>query len=136
MNFKPDNIEKSVEAWLKQAHEDLKTAEALLKSKRYTWCAFVCQQSLEKYLKAGYVKVHKKIPPYTHNLEYLCQLLGLNPPAKIMETIIRIGKYYIAARYPSYKKSVNISQIEVAEEIVLTTKETIRWLRKIMEFKN
>lgn len=80
-------VEKSVDAWLKQAREDLKTAEALLKSRRYTWCAFVCQQALEKCLKAGYVKVHRKIPPYTHKLEYLCQLLDLKPPAHIMEII-------------------------------------------------
>ena len=111
------NLEKSVNSWCDQADEDLKTAKALLNAGRYTWCAFICQQTLEKCLKAGYVKLHKKIPPYTHKLELLCQLLKLDPPEHILEIIIKVDKYYIATRYPSYKESVNISQKRVANKV-------------------
>ncbi len=129
------SVEKSIQAWFGQAREDLKTAHALLKSKRYTWCAFVCQQSLEKCLKAGYVKIHKKIPPYTHKLEYLCQLLDLRPPEHIVEVIIKVDKYYIAARYPTYKESINISRKDIAAEIYSETKEAFQWLCRMFAFK-
>jgi len=131
--MKKQDTEASVQAWLDQVSEDLKTASALLKASRYTWCAFICQQALEKCLKAGYVKKFKEIPPYTHKLEYLCQLLELDPPEDIIETIITIDKYYIATRYPSYKKSMNISNKHVADNIFKQTKRAYKWLLQALE---
>ena len=90
---------------------------------------------IEKYLKAGYVKVHQKIPPYTHKLEFLCQLVGLHPPEEIMDIIIRVDKYYIAARYPTYKESVNITQKRVADEVFTGTKGVSLWLCQEFGFK-
>lgn len=130
-----NNLEKSIHAWLWQAKEDLKTAKALLNSGRYTWCAFACQQALEKCLKSGYVQKFQKIPPYTHKLEWLCQLLELAPPPDIIKTIINVDKYYIATRYPSYKKSVNISQRHVAVDVYRKTTEVFRWLVTEMNLK-
>lgn len=130
-----NDLEKSVNAWLWQAKEDLKTAESLLRSSRYTWCAFACQQALEKCLKAGYVRKFHKIPPYTHKLEWLCQLLDLAPPLDIIETVINVDKYYIATRYPSYKKSVNIAQKHVAVEIYNNTAEAFKWLVRELGLK-
>ena len=37
--------------WLERAKYDLETAKAMLKSGRYLYVAFMCQQSLEKILK-------------------------------------------------------------------------------------
>lgn len=127
--------EGTVEIWLEKAREDLKTAKTLLKSSRYTWCAFICQQAIEKCLKAGYVKKIRKIPPYTHKLEFLCQLLELSPPAEIIEIIIKIDKYYIATRYPSYKDSVNISSRAVASEMFRETERVFKWLLRELELK-
>lgn len=122
------DFEKTVGSWLGQAQEDLKTAKALLEAARYTWCAFICQQAIEKCLKAGYVKLHKKIPPYTHKLELLCQLLKLKPPQNILDLIIRVDKYYIATRYPAYKESVNIRKKTIANNIYKQTEEAFGWL--------
>ncbi|MFH1653778.1 MAG: HEPN domain-containing protein, partial [Pseudomonadota bacterium] len=38
--------------WIERADYDLDTAEAMLKSARYLYVAFACQQAVEKYLKA------------------------------------------------------------------------------------
>lgn len=129
------NYEKSINSWLSQASEDIKTAGTLLEASRYTWCAFICQQAIEKCLKAGYVKIHKKIPPYTHKLELLCKLLKLNPPDSIMDIIIKIDKYYIATRYPSYKESINISQKSKAKDIYKQTEEAFKWLLQVLGLK-
>ena len=40
--------------WLKIANYDLKTAEAMLKSKRYLYVGFMCNQSIKKILKGIY----------------------------------------------------------------------------------
>ncbi|MFH1653620.1 MAG: HEPN domain-containing protein [Pseudomonadota bacterium] len=107
----------------------------MLDAGRYTWCAFICQQALEKCLKAGYVTKFKKIPPYTHKLELLCQYLELNPPERIMDIIIKVDKYYIATRYPSYKKSVNITNKSIAVDIYKQVREVFEWLVRMLELK-
>ena|SRR3989338_4500677 len=93
--------EKEVKVWLSKVEEDYGTAKDLLKSGRYTWCAFACQQFLEKYLKAAYVKKHEKVPPYTHSLLRLCKELKLDIPEALLGTTTLIDKYYLAARYPA-----------------------------------
>ena len=59
---------KAVDYWFKLADYDLKTAMVMLDGKRYLYVGFMCHQVIEKMLKGLYVKQHKKIPPYTHNL--------------------------------------------------------------------
>ncbi len=127
--------ERHVKYWIEHASEDLISAKVMLDAGRYTWCAFICQQSLEKLLKAGYVKKEKRIPPYIHKLERLLELLSLQPPQTLLETLILIDKYYIIARYPSYKTSVEIKTKQVATEIYQKTKEIYQWLQKEMALK-
>lgn len=125
-----ENPEKSVAAWVERMEEDYRTAQDLLHSGRYTWCAFACQQCLEKYLKAAYVKQFAKVPPYTHSLLRLCKELALVPSEAMLETIARIDKYYLTARYPAYKESVNISSRTVAEEFFQKADEVLQWFKQ------
>lgn len=124
--------EKQIKYWLAHAQEDLISAKVMLDAGRYTWCAFICQQALEKLLKAGYVKKERRIPPRIHKLERLLELLSLQPPEDLLEVLILIDKYYIIARYPSYKTSVDIKTNKVAVEIYKKTKEIYIWLQKKM----
>lgn len=117
-------------AWLEKVKEDYLTAQDLLKSGRYTWCAFACQQFLEKYLKAAYVKRFEKAAPYTHSLLRLCKELSLDLPDKILDAMTLIDKYYLAARYPSYKESLNISDRGQAVEFFEKAKEVFEWLKQ------
>ncbi|MBU0701731.1 HEPN domain-containing protein [bacterium] len=119
-----------MEEWLKKADEDMMSAKVMLETNHYTWCAFICQQALEKCLKAGYVQKKNEIPPHIHKLERLCEILELQPPEDILEGIIRIDKYYIIARYPDYKKGVDISAKDIAESIYNKTQEIYKWLMK------
>jgi len=125
--------EKASKFWLEKSVEDLDTAKALLDAGQYNWCAFICQQSLEKVLKAGYVKKFKKIPPYIHKLERLTDILRLEPPEEILASIIEIDKYYLATRYPSYKAAVNITDKAEAKEIYHKTEEAYEWLKQVLE---
>lgn len=66
-----------VEYWLDLAEYDLKTAKAMLKSKRYLYVGFMCHQVVEKALKAFFVENLKTQPPYIHNLTRLAEKSGL-----------------------------------------------------------
>ncbi|MFH1856338.1 MAG: HEPN domain-containing protein [Candidatus Omnitrophota bacterium] len=59
--------------WMKQADYDLNTAEVMFNAGRYIYCVFMCHLSLEKALKAHYVKNLKTHSPKTHDLIYLCE---------------------------------------------------------------
>jgi len=48
-------VEK-ISFWVDAANYDLKSAEFMQKSGRYVYTAFLCQQAIEKYLKALYIK--------------------------------------------------------------------------------
>ncbi|MFC1495927.1 HEPN domain-containing protein [Candidatus Margulisiibacteriota bacterium] len=121
--------------WLAQSNEDLKSAEALFIAGRYTWCAFICQQTIEKVLKAAYVKIYKKIPPHIHKLERLCQLLEIVPPEELLAALIEIDKYYIASRYPSYIKKLNINNRNNAKSLLNDTKGIQKWIIKIQKLE-
>ena len=45
-------MQQETKLWLERADYDLETAEAMLKSSRYLYVAFACQQAVEKYMKA------------------------------------------------------------------------------------
>ena len=51
--------------WIELADYDLKTAKVMYKSKRYLYLWFMCNQVIEKILKAYYVKTHEDIPFYS-----------------------------------------------------------------------
>jgi len=68
---------KVIKNWIALAEYDFETAKAMMKSGRYLYVAFTCQQTIEKALKALYVKEKEETPPYTHNL---IRLLSSNYP--------------------------------------------------------
>jgi len=131
-NESPKRINPALVAkfWFDKSKEDLKSAKVLLEARRYSWCAFICQQAIEKYLKGAYVTKYKKIPPYIHKLERLCVELKLTLPENILEAIIDTDKYYISSRYPEYKESVSIKDYRKAARIYNKTKEILKWLKK------
>ncbi len=124
------NQELVAKHWFDKSKEDLKSAKVMLEAHRFTWCAFICQQAIEKYLKGIYVERYKKIPPYIHKLERLCEELRLTLPSDLLKTAVDIDKYYISARYPSYKETVSIKDIKTAENIYNKTKEILKWLKE------
>lgn len=60
--------QEKVEHWLDIAHYDLDTAEAMQNSDRYLYTVFMCQQAVEKLLKAIYIQQNGQEAPRTHTL--------------------------------------------------------------------
>jgi HEPN domain-containing protein len=120
----PGPKDKDVQAWIDASRYDLKTAAALLQSRRYVYVLFMCQQSLEKVLKAHVTRRTGELPPRIRNLVRLAELAGLDISEKEREFLERLSLYYIQTRYPSeiqdFAKTVtrsvaiaNLKQMEV-----------------------
>jgi HEPN domain-containing protein len=65
------DIQEIIQNWIALSDYDFESAGIMLKNSRYLYVGFMCQQSIEKVLKAIYVKEEEKTPPYTHNLKRL-----------------------------------------------------------------
>ena len=93
-------VNKQVSDWLTAAEYDLQTAQAMLETKRYLYVTFMCQQTIEKTLKAIYAHKKNEIPPRTHNLLYLVDALQVTMPDPDKEFLGELNQFYLGGRYP------------------------------------
>ncbi|MCH8120366.1 MAG: HEPN domain-containing protein [Planctomycetes bacterium] len=124
--------EKIIKNWISLAKYDLETAEAMLNAGRYLYVAFMCQQAIEKILKACYVKEFNDTPPYTHNLLRLAKELSFF--SKIgsdkLEHVEVLNAYYIESRYTEeFGELVAVLTEEKTREILDSTKGLFEWLK-------
>lgn len=115
--------------WLKQAEEDLITAESMIEKKRYYASAFFSQQAAEKALKASILK-KKREEKTTHSLVYLGKEADI--PQKFMEPLRRLSPQYFLARYPdaSDELPIDLYSEQSAQEFLTTAREVIAWVNK------
>jgi len=144
-----DNImtkEEKYSHWEELAIYDLESAEIMLKSGRYMYVAFMCQQAIEKLAKALHVLYLDKEAPKTHNIVTVMNLVfegttddGIkNSICKYKEYkpfMIELLTYYISERYVEYKSKINqtLNQ-QVCNEIISKTKEVFTWLQSLKNF--
>lgn len=102
-----------ITSWLDASRYDLQTAKALLKSRRYIYVLFMCQQSLEKLLKAHVTAQTRQFPPRVHNLMRLAEMSGSEFSEEEKMLLERLSLYYLQSRYPpevqALAKTVNSS---------------------------
>jgi len=128
--------DKDIQYWIDISEYDLTVAECLLEQKHYIYVGFMCHQSIEKMLKAIYVKNNNKIPPYTHKLDRLIEearISSLFSEAQL-SFIDELTPLNIQARYPVYKNSIHkLVTKERAGDILQKTQELWKWLRQRIE---
>lgn len=68
----------------------------------------MCHQSVEKMLKAVFVSKFNKMPPYTHKLDKLTELVELDKNISDDQNnfIDQLTPLNIQARYPLYKEAI------------------------------
>jgi len=124
-------VEK-ISFWVDAATYDLKSAGFMQTSGRYVYTAFLCQQAIEKYLKALYIKKTSNEAPRTHNLVYLSGLLELELTDAQLKLLTDLTSYYIEGRYPTYKQKVaKLLSKRKSENILVETRRIIKWLKSI-----
>lgn len=125
-------MDSLTQQWLERADYDLETAVSMLKSGRYLYVAFMCQQTMEKLLKA-YMTSQGKMPPFVHNLPRLAEEASLleGMSEDFQQLLADLNPYYIKARYGEYKDSLaKVCKAEQAKNFMSRTKEFFQWLRQ------
>jgi HEPN domain-containing protein len=68
------NIEKQLLYWKTTALSDFETAEILIEKGKFLHGLFFCHLTIEKLLKAHFVKYNNALAPKTHDLIYLLDI--------------------------------------------------------------
>ena len=124
--------EEKTQYWLNIADYDLETAEAMYKTGRWLYVAFMCHQVIEKTLKAYWCNNQPEDPPYTHNLILLATQSGLAEAMSDEQNlfIARIMPMNIAARYPSYKDQLSKTlNKNTCRSIIDNTQQLQLWIK-------
>ena len=118
--------------WIERASYDLVTAKAMLATKRYLYVAFMCQQSLEKILKAIIIEDGEEAL-WTHNLVRLAE------KAKVyhlmtnedQDFLADLTPFAIESRYGDYRRKLSeIINKKMAKKYFEKSKEIFKWLKK------
>jgi len=124
--MKPNKAKK----WLERVEYDIQTAGAMFDTGRYIYAIFMCQQAIEKSLKAVIAHTEGEILPI-HNLRRLFEISGLinQLNEEQLKKIDFLTQYYINARYKEdiAELSRGITQ-EFTSSMITFTKEMIRWI--------
>jgi len=127
------DVKKIVNHWIESSEDDYETMIKLFKSESYNWALFVGHISLEKMLKALYMKVHGKHSPAIHNLYRIAELCEIKMTHEYSDWLDTITSFNINARYNDYKKEFhNLCTREYAESWTSRIKELRKWIKKML----
>ncbi len=107
--------------WQKNSEEDIETADILFQKRKFKESLFFCHLTIEKALKAHFVKSKKVLAPRTHNLIYLQRNSDLDLNNEQIELLTYLMKFQLEGRYPEYQ-SIPPSK-EYSELLLTQTKE-------------
>ena len=122
-------MEEEIKRWMEQAERDFKSAKNSFNIGDYYVASLLCQQSVEKGLKALYLKKFNSIKKI-HNLVILAEDLKL--PKKMIDECDNLNPIYIDTRYPDasgdlphkeYTQDKSQYDLNAAEKI-------LKWIRK------
>ncbi len=124
------NWPSAVKIWMDRVEYDFETARAMYKAGRYLYVVFMCQQAVEKTLKAILAFQGKEIKPI-HHLSKLAELAGILPEfsEETLSLIEKLGSYYLNARYKETIDALSkaIGKKE-AKEYLNKSESLITWL--------
>lgn len=121
--------------WLREAEEDLKSAEVLSKAGQFHHACFHAQQAAEKAVKAAlrFFHVAKAGHAVTVLLEELRAYTTL--PEELQDRARILDQYYIPPRYPNSFDVGAPSQYYTrasADHAIATAKEVVAYVTKIV----
>ena len=121
------DIDKIVKHWIETSDDDFEAMLTLFRSNIYHWALFMGHISIEKLLKAYFVKNKRTHAPFTHNLYRLTELSDMEISEEYAEWLFKITTFNLNARYDDYKKEFyQICTIDFTKE----------WIEKIKIYAN
>lgn len=117
--------------WLDIARDDFEVAGHLFEKRKYLYCIFFCQQTIEKALKAIYSERFNKTPPRKHDLLALAGSVGIisELDEATKDFFDMLSQYYIESRYAEDRDAMakNCTR-PLTNNLLEKTKETLTWL--------
>jgi HEPN domain-containing protein len=120
------NKEKQIEYWKTAAISDMELAEIVIQNGKILHGLFCCHLTIEKALKAHYVKTNNTFAPKTHDFTYLIDKsqLEINDEQKLFLAVLM--QFQLEGRYPDY--SLNSPTKEKSLDYLQKTKGFLQWL--------
>ena len=120
-------MREEVQRWLNKAEDDLKKAKDNCNIKHYDLASFLCQQTVEKALKAVLIEETKKFPQI-HDLVKIGKLVNISED--LLKECEKLTFVYVETRYPDvsnrkYTKRESLEDIESADKILQWVKERL-----------
>lgn len=122
-----------VKKWIEISDYDFKTARAMYRSRRYLYVAFMCQQAVEKILKAFITNVEDEYPPKIHKLETLSLKANLSEELESdqKDLLSELSFYYLNNRYPDFKAELNkLINRKKSHELLKRTEKFLKWMKQ------
>lgn len=128
------NTGKVIERLISSSDDNQRSMVNMFRSGEYLWALFVGHLSVEKLLKAYYVKNIGGNYPHSHNLVKLAQASGLKLTEKQTIELNTITQFNIEARYEEYKKELYEKCTKEYTEINISTiNEARAWLLDMLK---
>ena len=122
---------KRFEFWKRSSEEEINIALILLEKKKLRQSLFFIHLSLEKILKALFIKRKKAHPPITHNLKYLAEQIKLELSEERENFLIEATAFNIEARYPDEESPPPAPKY--VKQKYEEAQEILKWLRRLSE---
>ena len=121
-------MREEVKRWWKQTQNDVKVAKVLVKSKKYGYSSFWCQQAAEKALKTLLLKKGLELIK-THDLVLLAK--KLNASEEIVQMCKELTPIYVETRYPDTSEDGfrKYTKKETEEDLRIMG-EIVKWVKK------
>jgi len=122
-----------IEAWINSSNKDFKTMMDMYKSKHYDWALFIGHLTIEKLLKALYLKRMDEHPPLIHDLRRLAEKMNLTLTEEQQIHFDSISLFNIKARYDDYKQSFyKLCTVEFTNDWIAKIKECRLWIKQML----
>jgi HEPN domain-containing protein len=118
--------------WLNIAEEDLQAAQWSFKGDQFLWTVFMCQQCIEKTIKAIYIYKKGDHAPRKHDLLSLAKSADLFESLndQYIDLFTYLNLYYIETRYSEKRQELKAKcNKENTLTIINQTKEAFEWLK-------
>jgi len=111
---------------------DYGCAEDIFQAGRYNYVAFLCQQSVEKMLKAAIMARRGRLYHKGHSLKELLDETGLSPPEDLHTFILRLSPHYLVARYLNAAggRYWELYNQRMAADFLSETRQVLEWLEQ------
>lgn len=119
-------LSKTIAYWATGSKADFDSAKDIIqRTTRYSSGLFFLHLSVEKQLKANFMRKTGQFPPFTHNLTYLADRCELPLTPSHRKLLTTVNEFNLSTRYPTDKqKATKKFNKDYAQ----------RWLKNVEKF--